>query len=109
MLNLLRSHHVTLMASLAYQPFALVNPKILQYNFYLSEIQQNLDHRYNIQEYIDNHYNTGDLVVNIENTKINIEASRNNIEINKRKNEITAFKYASNSYKKGELYEEVNA
>jgi predicted transposase/invertase (TIGR01784 family) len=58
-----------------------------------------------LESNIGNHYNTGDLVVNIENTKINIEASRNNIEINKRKNEITAFKYASNSYKKGDLYD----
>ena len=53
-----------------------------------------------LESNVGNHYNTGDLVVNIENTKINIEASINNIEINKRKNEIMAHKYASNSYKK---------
>ena len=57
-----------------------------------------------LESNIGNHHNTKDLVVNIENTKINIEASRNNIEINKRKNEIMAHKYASNSYKKGDLY-----
>ena len=57
-----------------------------------------------LESSISNHYNTGDLVVNIENTKINIESSMNNFLINKRKNEITAYKYASNSYKKGELY-----
>jgi len=57
-----------------------------------------------LESNVGNHHNTKDLVVNIENTKINIEASRNNIEINKRKNEIMAHKYASNSYKNGDLY-----
>jgi len=57
-----------------------------------------------LESNVGNHHNTKDLVVNIENTKINIESSRNNIEINKRKNEIMAYKYAANSYKKGDLY-----
>ena len=75
----------------------------LDYNYVFNNIV--ISDTDTLESNIGNHYNTGDLVVNIENTKINIEASCNNIEINKRKNEITAFKYASNSYKKGDLYD----
>ena len=54
---------------------------------------------------VGEHHNTGDLVVNIDDTKINIEASLDNKKINKRKNEIMSYKYASNGYKVNSKYD----